>query len=500
MTYTLRIGAEQLQRFADASGDRNPLHTNDAFARFTPYGRPIAQGALVTIAGLAVVGPDLLTRLETLHVQFKQAVFPEEEYAASLLESDPDGAQIELTRDGRVAVAISCTFGRVELPSVVERAEVALRDSPARPSVEELAGGDRWFEEPFAADLEALGALATDLGAGHVPRTILLWLAAASYTVGMVVPGEHAVFVAARIASSASNRLGLLNGSVTTVDERTGLVNVDVVLHHGDASATMGLQTFLRPVVPPPDRASVARYLAPSPKLADRNVLVVGGSRGLGAALAAGFATQGATVWVSFARSASHLDRLRSEFGADRIYPLQFDASDPVDGRAAFTSLRQRVGVLDGVVLCAAPPLYETSMHTDASESTLQFVDASVAMTLLPLAESLPLLSPEGWLVLLSSSAIEDPPEAWPQYVIAKSAVEGAAAYARRFGGTRVLVARPPTMWTDSTNTPLARLGAIPKEQVAAAIVRWALGEAASDEGLLDSTRLKELAPERAGH
>ena len=30
-------------------------------------------------------------------------------------------------------------------------------------------------------------------------------------------------------------------------------------------------------------------------------------------------------------------------------------------------------------------------------------------------------------------------------------------------------------MWTDSMNTPLGRLGAVPKEQIAAAIVRWAL-------------------------
>jgi hypothetical protein len=30
---------------------------------------------------------------------------------------------------------------------------------------------------------------------------------------------------------------------------------------------------------------------------------------------------------------------------------------------------------------------------------------------------------------------------------------------------------RPPKMWTDSTNTPLGRIAAVPVEQVAAAIV-----------------------------
>lgn len=37
----------QLARYADASGDHNPLHLDDAFAANTPYGRTIAHGMLV---------------------------------------------------------------------------------------------------------------------------------------------------------------------------------------------------------------------------------------------------------------------------------------------------------------------------------------------------------------------------------------------------------------------------------------------------------------------
>jgi NAD(P)-dependent dehydrogenase (short-subunit alcohol dehydrogenase family) len=212
--------------------------------------------------------------------------------------------------------------------------------------------------------------------------------------------------------------------------------------------------------------------------------------------LAGAFATQGARVFVGFARSAAHVEALRSEFGGDTIQPLQFEATDPLEVRRAFATLRDAETVLDGIVLCAAPPLYEASaLHPDASESTLRFVDESLAMTLVPLAESLPMLAPDGRLVVLSSSALEDPPAAWPHYVIAKSAVEGVAAYCRRHTSASVLVARPPAMWTDSTNTPLARLTAVPKEQVAAAIVRWlASGESSKD--LLTGRQLTEVVAE----
>jgi NAD(P)-dependent dehydrogenase (short-subunit alcohol dehydrogenase family)/acyl dehydratase len=499
VTRTFRVTREHLRRFAEASGDRNPLHVDEAYARATPYGRCICQGALVTIAALGVANAATLEHVRAIHVQFKQPVFPDEEYAISLVHADSERAQIEVTGGGRTAVTISTTADPSDAPvaDVAEQAPAVLRTSPRHYTLEELAAAVPSLDEPYACDLDALSTLAGELEARHVPRSILLWLSAASYTVGMVVPGEDALFVGARIVRSNAGRSGVLSGSVTAVDDRTGLVNVEVGLDQQDGSARMTLLTFLRPPVPPPDRASIERYLSPSAELSGRTILVVGGSRGLGAALSGAFAMQGATVWVGFAHSRGHAENLRSEFGAQRIRLLQFDAEDAKQTREAFAALRDDAGVLDGVVVCAAPPLYETALHPAASDATLRFVSSSLAMTLVPLAESLQVLSPDGWLVVVSSSGLEDPPEVWPHYTIAKTALEGAAAYCKRHASARVLVVRPPKMWTDSTNTPLGRLGAVPKEQVAAAIVQWATSDEASRPSLLTGDELTNAALER---
>ena len=74
-----RITREQLVQYADASGDHNPLHLDEEFARGTPYGRPIAHGMLV----LALVS-ELMTRSfgaawlrgGKLKVRFRAPVFP----------------------------------------------------------------------------------------------------------------------------------------------------------------------------------------------------------------------------------------------------------------------------------------------------------------------------------------------------------------------------------------------------------------------------------------
>jgi len=42
-----RVTQAQLAKYADASGDHNPLHLDEAFANATPYGRTIAHGMLV---------------------------------------------------------------------------------------------------------------------------------------------------------------------------------------------------------------------------------------------------------------------------------------------------------------------------------------------------------------------------------------------------------------------------------------------------------------------
>ncbi|MEA2245787.1 MAG: hypothetical protein QOH46_316 [Solirubrobacteraceae bacterium] len=68
--------------FAGVSGDFNPLHTDEAFAATTPYGRRIAHGmlALSVVTGLrqrmGVFDGTLLGFLEIRSWKFRRPVFP----------------------------------------------------------------------------------------------------------------------------------------------------------------------------------------------------------------------------------------------------------------------------------------------------------------------------------------------------------------------------------------------------------------------------------------
>ncbi|HUE88749.1 MAG TPA: MaoC family dehydratase [Vicinamibacterales bacterium] len=55
----LTLTAEHVQKFAEISGDRNPLHFDEAFAARTRFGRLVVQGGLTTGLLHALVAMDM---------------------------------------------------------------------------------------------------------------------------------------------------------------------------------------------------------------------------------------------------------------------------------------------------------------------------------------------------------------------------------------------------------------------------------------------------------
>ena len=73
------ITQEHLIKYAEASGDYNPLHLDEEFARNTPYGKPIAHGMLILafISALMTSAFGITwVRTGKLKARFRAPVFP----------------------------------------------------------------------------------------------------------------------------------------------------------------------------------------------------------------------------------------------------------------------------------------------------------------------------------------------------------------------------------------------------------------------------------------
>lgn len=94
---TSKVDEDQTQRYAEASGDHNPIHLDENVAKMAGLPRTINHGmctmAIATKAavnGLAAGDP---TRIKKVSVRFSKPVFPGEEITTKLWKSDEgDGA------------------------------------------------------------------------------------------------------------------------------------------------------------------------------------------------------------------------------------------------------------------------------------------------------------------------------------------------------------------------------------------------------------------------
>ena len=115
-----KVGDDQMTRYADASGDRNPIHLDPAVARKAGLRRPILHGmctmAMATKAavnGLAEGDPSRVTRVA---VRFSRPVLPGQELTTKLWpETEGEGPDrfgfATLNPDGRAVI----TSGQVEI-------------------------------------------------------------------------------------------------------------------------------------------------------------------------------------------------------------------------------------------------------------------------------------------------------------------------------------------------------------------------------------------------
>jgi NAD(P)-dependent dehydrogenase (short-subunit alcohol dehydrogenase family) len=133
---------------------------------------------------------------------------------------------------------------------------------------------------------------------------------------------------------------------------------------------------------------------------------------------------------------------------------------------------------LDFLIFNASPPIQALWIEPAARARVDDFIARSVAMITAPSAALIPLLmKTKGFAALISSIYAEEMPANFPHYNAAKAAAEAllrtAVAEYRQVSG---VIARPPKLLTDQTNTPLGRKGALVVEEAAARIVTRLLG------------------------
>jgi NAD(P)-dependent dehydrogenase (short-subunit alcohol dehydrogenase family)/acyl dehydratase len=510
-SHSLRLSPADVESFAAASGDRNPLHLDPGFARHTPFGACVVHGALVAIGMLGSLAPDQLAATRAVRVRFSGPVMPDTPCTVGVRASRRTVGAYELTLSARgkvLARAVASPDRQLvssgaaatvagPRPTEAPAREPEVRLVPARPALDDLSPGlsiaGRYRPGP------ELASLASRFGAAALDRSLLEGLAWASYVVGMEIPGRHSLLAGIMLASCPDHERAPAARHLVTVrehDRRTGQLILDGCLcsRSGAALSEGTIECFAVAPVAALDRTALAVDWSLG---ADRgSVVVIGASRGFGAALALALLARGHRVHGGYSSSSDSAGELVALAGdhRDRLTLHQLDARDPRALGELAEALKPEAP-LAGVVLSAAPPPLSMGLSGESGAELADYVAESLRLAAVPLGALLPLLGSDAWIVFCSSSAIAAPPRDWPHYVTAKAALEGLAGWlGSNSPALRTVVLRPPAMRTELTNTPSGRLAAVPTESIAAWTADRLLGlELAPGYNLLEPALVAEL-------
>src|SRR5690348_13713181 len=101
------------ERFADASGDRNPMHMDFVQARRMPAGAPVVHGVHLLLWALDVFSASQknLPSLRTVRAHFSKFVCLDQPVELVIQQQDVNVARLNIVVQGSVRTKVKCTFG-----------------------------------------------------------------------------------------------------------------------------------------------------------------------------------------------------------------------------------------------------------------------------------------------------------------------------------------------------------------------------------------------------
>ncbi len=345
----LRFDENTMNAFRNLSGDENPLHLSEDYAKRTQFGERVVYGVSSVFSALGRWANGRSFELERIKAEFKKPLFFNQDY---VLEATESGNQVILL----------IKMG----PVVRTRVTLLLREASER------------FESGERSDLLKVFALES----GQIPIHQLRALAWSSYIVGMDFPGKQGLYFSFDFT---------FDGDLPTesrfvprelkkeFDER---YNAATLKGDGPGVTKFSIVAVRRqePVEYPID--SIAALVGRQPTLQNKTVLITGSARGFGAVLAKVLALRGANLVLNYRSDSKEFMDLQEEIKSASCpspFLLRGDAGSRTDWEGMKEQLVENSLRLDWLV-CNASPSIQPLLLSEQTSSKLvgSFVQKSL--------------------------------------------------------------------------------------------------------------------------
>jgi len=447
----LQLSDAIVESFAELTGDRSSLHTDDAFARRSRFRERVAHGMLTvaSLAALTSLHPERgQVRFESIKGHFREPVRPHDRLLLCLnarFDGDMGEFSATWTHAGH-AKELAVASGRYRLTAPADQTLTG-SDLLSTPRFEELdldldALEGRTETIGFATDprlleqIESRLLIPMGLAPGCCVSPELLAVLMLSTLVGMRLPGRRAVFLRfaldfEKLVDAA--QICALSGTTQRVQRGAELLSTDVTLTIDDTPVATGsveaLVTSPPANMPNPEELA-SKYLDLG--LQGRVALVVGGSRGIGEVTAKFLAKLGARVALSYHRGGTDAEKIvesiRAAGGTAACFACDVRSVDQV--AATVDAVADTFGGIDILVNCFVGRFDPSPTLTNHWDDYLEELEISVKGVHTVCSAVVPLMRERGAgkIVNFSTVAVHNPVSGQSRYATAKGAVE---AYTR---------------------------------------------------------------------
>ena len=330
--------AADQRAFAAVSGDTNPIHIDECYARRTQAGRCVVHGVHIVLWALDVLVANghRLDRLVSLKAEFGRFSYVGAYLLLRVTQSARDRMRVEALQDGQVTTTLTLKFGEAASTPAVDA-------NSAAPGFATISIGseprilDEHAQTAFSGHVSPASAApganvehlfpsaCVALGGGRVSDIAVL-----SAVVGMVCPGLHSIFSSFTLAlQDDDGRAPGVTIESTKVDNRFRLVMMRLCARRFRGE----IVAFERQPPINVDLQSACALVATG-EFADISAVIIGGSRGLGAASAKLIAAGGGRVVLTYVRGIAEArdvsDELSAAFGPEVCDLLRYNVlEDP---------------------------------------------------------------------------------------------------------------------------------------------------------------------------
>lgn len=303
---------EDQKEFAKLSGDFNPIHISSVDARLTIAGECVCHGINIFLWGIESLTRLNLNKYSKFKIKFinfipinKQIeyVFDKKNNSISILFNNSISAKISLLdtkikeeKEEKIGLNIEYDFlteNYKKVPEIKNQSEIK-SSSFLKPS---YFGNSKFAEKLFPY-------LSNHYGIGR-----LCEMASLSEVVGMRVPGMYSIF--------SSTTIEITNNKVDTFIKilDSSIKFKRVLVSYKYSSIEGQIEAFFRPK---PFQAKSCESLKKlfrnySQDYKNKNVLIIGGSRGLGACVAKLIAIRGGSITISYNKGVKEAKLLKKE-------------------------------------------------------------------------------------------------------------------------------------------------------------------------------------------